>query len=60
MVKGMHLESFEEIQKAVMVLRDIPIEAPQNCYDAWKNCWYRCVDVQGTISKGIKWLFNNF
>ncbi|XP_050522590.1 protein GVQW3-like [Daktulosphaira vitifoliae] len=52
-VKGTHFESIEAIQAAVTrVLMDIPVEAFQKCYDAWKMRWARCIAAQGDYFEG--------
>ncbi|XP_052756943.1 ATP-dependent DNA/RNA helicase DHX36-like [Galleria mellonella] len=52
-VKGTHFESITDIQAAVTrVLADIPVEAFQKCYEAWKTRWNRCIAAQGDYFEG--------
>lgn len=52
-VKGTHFESIEEIQTSVTrVLKDIPVEEFQKCYQAWKNRWALCIAAQGEYFEG--------
>lgn len=52
-VKGTHFESIEAIQAAVTrVIGDIPVEAFQKCYEAWKTRWNRCIAAQGDYFEG--------
>jgi len=47
-LKGAHFESIEAIQTAVTkALNEVPVDAFQDAYRAWKNRWKKCVDAQG-------------
>ena len=47
-LKGAHFESIEAIQTAVTkALKEVPVDAFQDAYRAWKNRWKKCVDAQG-------------
>lgn len=52
-VKGTHFESVTDIQSSVTrVLRDLPIEAFQKCYEGWKKRWNQCVAARGDYFEG--------
>jgi hypothetical protein len=44
----------EAIQTAVTkALNEVPIDAFQDAYVAWKSCWQKCVDAQGEYFEEI-------
>jgi transposase len=52
-LKGRHFGTLENIQKSVTdMLKTIPVEDFQRCYQQWEQRLHRCVAVQGNYSEG--------
>jgi len=52
-LKGRHFGTLDNIQKSVTdVLKGIPAEAFQHCYEQWKQRLRRCVAAQGNYFEG--------
>ena len=47
-LKGTRFGTIEAIQTAVTkALNEVPVDAFQDAYRAWKSRWQKCVDAQG-------------
>ena len=52
-LKERHFETLGNIQKSVTgLLKIIPVEDFQRCYQKWEQCLHRCVAAQGNYFEG--------
>ena len=52
-LKGRHFGTIENIQKSVSdMLKTIPVEDFQHCWQKWEQCLHRCVAAQGNYFEG--------
>jgi hypothetical protein len=54
-LKGSCFDSHEYVMwNATKVLRSLPEEAFQKCFQQWKERWAKCMESQGAYLKGIR------